>query len=164
METGPLPAGWDPADPATWRLVSEVAVLVPSVLRDPDNPVVARRELVTAATDYGHAGDPRIALGMLPGPAAAWWADVLGPIHGARVAAVRSPIETEELLGGVLAPWEADRDDPLDVGNPLLPGMLEGRAAAARVFLDALGSGTAGEQAGAAADPEVAAGGAKVGG
>jgi hypothetical protein len=143
METGPLPAGWDPADPSTWRYVSEVAVALPSLLRDPDDPVVARRELVTAATDYGHTGDPGIALGMLPRRAAAWWADVLGPIHRARVAAVRFPVETEGLLGGIPAPWEGDRDDPLDVGNPLLPGMLEGRSAVAAVFLDALGIGDA---------------------
>ena len=141
METGPLPAGWDPADPSTWRLVSEVAVAVPSALRDPDDPVVARRELVAAATDYARAGDPAIGLGMLPRRAAAWWADVLGPIHRARVAAVRFPVETEGLLGGIRAPWEAARDDPLDAGDPRLPGMLEGRSAAARVFLDALGMG-----------------------
>ena len=143
MPTARFPAGWDVADPSTWRFVSEVVVAVPSLLRDPDDPVVARREVVTAATDHAHAGDPGIALGMLPRRAAAWWADVLGPIHRARLAAVRFPVETEGLLGGIPAPWEADRDDPLGVGDPLLPGMLEGRSAAARVFLDAFGIGDA---------------------
>jgi hypothetical protein len=139
METGPLPAGWDPADPSTWRFVSEVVVAVPSLLRDPDDPVVARREVVTAATDHAHAGDPAIGLGMLPRRAAAWWADVLGPIHRARVAAVSHRRATEALLGGEHPPWEADPEDPIGVANPLLPGILEARSAAARVFLDMLG-------------------------
>jgi len=143
MDTGPLPAGWDPADPSTWRLVSEAAVPVLGPLRGPADPVVARRELVTGAHEFGHADDPPILLGMPPARAAAWWAAVLGPIHRARVAAVRFPVETEAFLGGAPPPWEADRDDPVDAANPLLPGALEARAAAARGFLAALGSGEA---------------------
>ena len=139
--TYPPPAPWDPADPATWRLVSEVAVPVPSPLRDPDDPVVARRELVTAATDYAHAGDPALGLGMLPHRAAAWWADVLLPIHLARVAAVAAPARAAAVLQGIPPPWEADPEDPIGVANPLLPGILEARSAAARVFLDMLGVG-----------------------
>ena len=149
METRPLPPGWDPADPSTWRLVSEAAVPVLGPLRGPADPVVARRELVTGAHEFGHAEDPSLLLGMLPRRAAAWWAAVLGPIHRARLAAVRYPIESEQLLAGEHPPWEADPDDPLDVRNPLLPGTLEARAAAAAVFLDALGIG--GEGGGTAA-------------
>lgn len=67
----PLPAGWDPADPATWRFVSEIAVALPCAGRDIDAPIVGRRELVTAATDHGHAGDAALRRGMLPDCAAA---------------------------------------------------------------------------------------------
>jgi hypothetical protein len=38
-------------------------------------------------------------------------------------------------------PWEAGAGDPADATNPQLPGALEARAAAARVFLDMLGVG-----------------------
>ncbi|CAA9572346.1 MAG: Butyryl-CoA dehydrogenase [uncultured Thermomicrobiales bacterium] len=140
METDPLPPGWDPADPATWRYVAEVAVALPSPGRDPDDPIVGRREIVTAATEHGRADDPALGLGMLPGRAAAWWADVLGPIHLARVAAVGYRAATEDLVGGAPPPWEAGGEDgPIDIGNPLLPGLLESRSAAALAFLDALG-------------------------
>jgi hypothetical protein len=103
--------------------------------------VVARRELVTAATDHAPAGDPAIGLGMLPRRAAAWWAAVLAPIHLVRVAAVSHRRATEALLGGEHPPWEADPEDPIGVANPLLPGILEARSAAALAFLEALGIG-----------------------
>jgi hypothetical protein len=135
----PPPEPWDPADPATWRFVSEVVVDLPRPRWGSGAPVVARREVVTAATDYAHAGDPAILLGMPPARAAAWWVDVLLPIHLARVATVVAPARAAAVLHGIPPPWEAEADDPLDAGNPLLPGMLEARSAAARVFLDALG-------------------------
>jgi hypothetical protein len=138
METRPLPPGWDVADPSTWRLVSEVAVALPGPGHALDDPIVGKRELVTGAHEFGHAEDPSLLLGMLPRRAAAWWADVLEPIHRARVAAVRYPIESEGLLAGSPPSWEAGPDDPLDVRNPLLPGTLEARAAAAAVFLETL--------------------------
>lgn len=46
---------------------------------------------------------------------------------------------TEDVLGGAPPPWEPAEGDPVGVADPLLPGMLEARSAAARVFLDALG-------------------------
>ena len=139
MDHDPLPPGWDPTDPSTWRFVSEVAAALPGPGRELDDPIVGRRELVTAATDHGHAGDPALCLGMLPERAAAWWADVLAPIHAARVAAVGYRAAVEDLLNGAPPSWEAAEGDPAGIADPLLPGMLEARSAAARVVLDALG-------------------------
>lgn len=141
METDPLPVGWNLDDPLTWRLVSEVAVVVSTEGREPDDPIVGKREIVTAATDHGAAGDPALCLGMLPERAAAWWADVLGPIHQARIAAVGYRAAMEDLLGGAPPPWEPTDGDPVGIDDPLLPGMLEARSAAARVVLEALGIG-----------------------
>ena len=99
-EADPLPTSWDAAAPSTWRFVSGVAVVVPSVLIDPDDAIVGRRELVTGAHEFADAGDPALLLRMLPRRAAAWWAGVLGQIHRARVAVVGHRRATEQLLAG----------------------------------------------------------------